>query len=671
MCSLEWPGNPTRINPFTGTAALLYANICELQGCSSRHIVSLFIHVSGLSFLHLPDSTKMKVRNQMTERVLDLTVEIIFLLTGEDYIILKRLGEHKLPSSKPLLLEKGCIILGPHSQENERNNEQTILELSNQIIHLLTGEVPSNHEDVTVHSSKKQSDYVDEIHTVNQNIISEDQRPLHGIANCVKEEQLETGIKTKYLDTNDPPYKHVTDKEEEAIVICGKLPESDITNHTEHAQTEYPSTRINEEATSCAEGILTYADVYLPTEHTQTEYTPSAHIKEDPTSSVETNLMDSDICTTTDCMEVDCTISSSMVESDPCEEGSLSHKETHAGTAPTQIEYSSTSVKVESASCGEGNLTGSDICTAIEDTGIEFLPVSIKEELASCEDLSDTYIDTPAVHTQTGLSPHIKEESAMCLVQDLPDTDIHPTTEHIETKYSSINFKRETVSFEGGNLTDTDICSAMEDAVLEYSSIDIKEELASCDEGDFSDTDIHPTTKHKHIEYPSINIKEELASCEEVNDTDMDMESAYTGVYIKEECLSGDVFFRDNDTCTKNGNTDKCHLTYASPSCIPFPSFSSTVEQPSNHTGDKQFSCSECGKFFTTKSNMQAHHRVHTGEKKFSCSECVNHSLKSGTHRHHQTLGFIPGDALPGLHCNCLQFLLVLGAFSLQFVFSK
>ncbi len=48
-------------------------------------------------------------------------------------------------------------------------------------------------------------------------------------------------------------------------------------------------------------------------------------------------------------------------------------------------------------------------------------------------------------------------------------------------------------------------------------------------------------------------------------------------------------------------------------------------------------------------------------------SFAVNYSLKSGTHRHHQTLGFIPGDALPGLCCNRLQFLLVLGAFSLQF----
>ena len=42
----------------------------------------------------------------------------------------------------------------------------------------------------------------------------------------------------------------------------------------------------------------------------------------------------------------------------------------------------------------------------------------------------------------------------------------------------------------------------------------------------------------------------------------------------------------------------------------------------------------------------------------------VNDCLKSGTHRHHQMLGFFPGDALPGLYCCCLLFLLVFGRFS-------
>ena len=66
------------------------------------------------------------------------------------------------------------------------------------------------------------------------------------------------------------------------------------------------------------------------------------------------------------------------------------------------------------------------------------------------------------------------------------------------------------------------------------------------------------------------------------------------------------------------------------------------------------------GQINNNKSNFQC---LILGCKFFA----VNYSLKSGRHRHHQTLGFIPGDALPGLYCNSLQLLLVLGTFSLQF----
>ncbi|CAI9619590.1 unnamed protein product [Staurois parvus] len=67
-------------------------------------------------------------RSHMTEKILNLTLEIIYLLTGERFPLLKS-GDHMTITVPP------CDSLNP-----ERHNMQKILEVTKKMMELLTGE---------------------------------------------------------------------------------------------------------------------------------------------------------------------------------------------------------------------------------------------------------------------------------------------------------------------------------------------------------------------------------------------------------------------------------------------------------------------------------------------------------------------------------------------------
>ncbi|XP_040190325.1 gastrula zinc finger protein XlCGF53.1-like, partial [Rana temporaria] len=62
-----------------------------------------------------------------SKKILHLTLEILYLLTGEDYIIVKRSGDHVPPIRKTRISASNPL------------SEQKILELIQQITELLTG----------------------------------------------------------------------------------------------------------------------------------------------------------------------------------------------------------------------------------------------------------------------------------------------------------------------------------------------------------------------------------------------------------------------------------------------------------------------------------------------------------------------------------------------------
>ncbi|XP_073516241.1 uncharacterized protein [Phyllobates terribilis] len=94
--------------------------------------------------------------NKMVERILHLTLEILFRLTGERLIM----G----PPSHPLI--------------HEDINDQKILELNYKMIELLTGEVPIRCQDVTVYFSMEEWEYLEGRKDLYRDFMMEVPQPL-------------------------------------------------------------------------------------------------------------------------------------------------------------------------------------------------------------------------------------------------------------------------------------------------------------------------------------------------------------------------------------------------------------------------------------------------------------------------------------------------------------
>ncbi|KAM4034697.1 uncharacterized protein ACNLHF_021376 [Anomaloglossus baeobatrachus] len=103
-------------------------------------------------------------RDKMAERILHLTLEILFRLTGEDYTVVKKTSSERCQApvsegwGRPL-----SPIMGPlsHPLIHEDINDRKILELIYKMIELLTGEVPIRCQDVAVYFSMEEWEYLE------------------------------------------------------------------------------------------------------------------------------------------------------------------------------------------------------------------------------------------------------------------------------------------------------------------------------------------------------------------------------------------------------------------------------------------------------------------------------------------------------------------------------
>ncbi|XP_071995434.1 oocyte zinc finger protein XlCOF8.4-like [Engystomops pustulosus] len=122
-----------------------------------------------------PPGIREKDRDQMAARILELTLEMISLITGEDYTVVKKSsGECVTPRVSGGWTQSPITEPPPHSLIHE----QKILELTSRITELLSGEVPIRCQDVTVYFSMEEWEYIEGHKDQYKDIMMEDHQPL-------------------------------------------------------------------------------------------------------------------------------------------------------------------------------------------------------------------------------------------------------------------------------------------------------------------------------------------------------------------------------------------------------------------------------------------------------------------------------------------------------------
>ncbi|XP_077322648.1 gastrula zinc finger protein XlCGF66.1-like [Lithobates pipiens] len=261
-----------------------------------------------------------KNRGHMTERILNLTLEIIYLLTGEDCSVITNSGERLLAYRRPWISRppRKSRVSPASRPKCEEIDEEKILEVTQKIIELLTGEVPIRCQDVTVYFSMEEWEYLEGHKDLYKDVMVEDRPPL-----------------------TSPDSSDFEDKEDLYVWEPVNPSRSNISTPVNHAP--HTPTPLNGEPI-LVEDDTDFDTMAIPA--SQSQLMPS-FVRQEPFPCREELLPHSDLYLDMD----DSHYAAIQIK---VESESLSDVEEYSAT--DSLQYSSIHIKEESMSCDEGNV---------------------------------------------------------------------------------------------------------------------------------------------------------------------------------------------------------------------------------------------------------------------------------------------------------------------------
>ncbi|XP_077110231.1 uncharacterized protein LOC143766432 [Ranitomeya variabilis] len=525
-------------------------------------------------FLIYPKRMDMD-RDKMAERILHLTLEILFRLTGEDYTVVKKTSSERCQDP---VSEGWGRPLRPISSPScnplvyEDINDQKILELTYKMIELLTGEISIRCQDVAVYFSMEEWEYLEGHKDLYKDIVMKVPQPL---TSPVLSSKMTTPERCSR------PLLPQDSKPENRIV-----PPDDQGEDLTHINTTETYVRGDER---CKEEIPTYdypADVPDCTRRSEGQLTSSIFKSDDlelPQDTIEVNAITSDVPSSLHSKDL------SLLPKE-----NESHKiSIKKQTAPKEKKQFSPSEYFHSFPLQKYFLKHQTIHTAENrcscskcqkyfnqqsDLAIH-QKTHTREKSFSCSECRKCFVDKSYFRTHTDEKPFFCSECGKYFT----------LKSHFD-KHQRIHTGEKPFS-----CSECGKCFNWKGNLVMHQRTHTGEKPFSCSECRKSFNDSSSLVKHQRT-----HTGEKPFSCSECG-----------------KCFS------QKPNLVKHQRTHTGEKPFSCSECGKYfnQKYSLVIHQRT-HTGEKPFSCSECGKCFNHKSDCVKHQRTHTREKPFSCSDC-------------------------------------------------